>query len=430
MKILLISSNRLRVILPPFPLGTAYLASNVGPRHKVEVVDLMFVEDYKAELRRAITSFGPDVIGMSVRNVDNQDYADPVMYIEHDREVAEISRQCSSAPIVLGGGAFSTYPVDYLQYLHADLGIVGEGERVFSYLLDAMETGQGHADIPGLVYREDERVVVNPPDYIQDIDLLEPPAWGLFDLERYQEGNARVTYQEKRGCHYCCAFCYTPSLEGRTFRLQSPGKVLDELEVLHRDYGVRQLAFVDSVFNEPPDYMEEICRGMIARGLEFQWLALFYPLHFSRESLRLMKRAGCDLLLVGCDSGSEKMLKVYQKEFGKEDVERACRYCEELGIRYYAPLLLGGPGENRETVEESVAFFDSLHPEYITVTVGIRLYPGIPLVKRAIEEHLIEPDDDLFWPRFYVSPEIRGWIDDYILRLAAKDPKLRAHITK
>lgn len=424
------SSNRLKVILPPFPLGVAYLASNTDSRHKVEIVDLMFSEDYKAELRRAIAAFGPDLIAMSLRNVDNQDCADPVMYIDQDREVAEICRECSSAQIVLGGGAFSTYPMNYLRYLQADLGLVGEGERAFNFLLDAMERGHGYADVPGLVYVEDERIVVNPPEAIQDLDSLEPPAWGFFDLERYQEENARVTYQDKRGCHYCCAYCYTPFLEGRAFRLRSPGKVLDELDVLHREYGVRRVAFVDSVFNEPPEYMGDICRGIIARDLRLEWLALFYPLHFSRESLKLMKDAGCDLLLVGCDSGSEKMLKVYSKEFEKEDVERACRYCEELGISYYCPLLIGGPGENRETVEESVAFFDSVHPEYITVTVGIRLYPGIPLAERAVEEGLIEPDDDLFWPRFYVSPEVQSWIDEYVLGLAAKDPKWRPHITE
>jgi radical SAM superfamily enzyme YgiQ (UPF0313 family) len=176
--------------------------------------------------------------------------------------------------------------------------------------------------------------------------------------------------------------------------------------------GSFQFFFVDNTFNLPPWYAKEICRKLIDTRLDISWWCIIYPKDVDEELVKLMARAGCKQVSLGFESGSEKILKTMNKRFKPEEVRQISEMLTEHGIRRIGFLLLGGPGETKETVDESLAFADSLNLDGLKVTVGIRIYPNTFLAKTAIEESVIEPQNDLLFPLFYLTRGLEDWLPE------------------
>ena len=140
MKILLISVNREKMPYPVFPLGLAYLVSALRDEvHTTEVLDLCFSKEPSVELKGTLQRFQPDLIGLSLRNLDNLTYPTSISYLKEVEEVIQVCRQYSSAKLVIGGSGYSLAPKELLQYLDVDFGIVGEGEESFLQLVRSLE---------------------------------------------------------------------------------------------------------------------------------------------------------------------------------------------------------------------------------------------------------------------------------------------------
>jgi radical SAM superfamily enzyme YgiQ (UPF0313 family) len=206
-------------MVPPFPLGLAYVAANVDARrHEVSVWDAMFHDDWEASLRLRLREFPPDAIGLSVRNVDDQDIRKPQWLLEEVKQVVVVCRGESAAPVVAGGVGFSMFAHEALAYLDADYGIVGEGEHALNRLLDALERGVSPADVPGLVRREGGEIRTSEPERIERLDELTHPDYVQLQVLRYHEtqGDASIpntaTVQTKRGCAESCIYCTTPAI--------------------------------------------------------------------------------------------------------------------------------------------------------------------------------------------------------------------------
>jgi CO dehydrogenase/acetyl-CoA synthase delta subunit len=150
MRVLLISANTERINMPVVPVGLGAVAvATQEAGHDVELLDLMNVEHPVSVTKRAVETFGPDVIGISVRNVDDQSMENPVFLLDQVREVIKDCRAVSEAPIVLGGAGYSIFPESALLYLGADMGIQGEGERAFPILLSFLERGNDLSRVSG-----------------------------------------------------------------------------------------------------------------------------------------------------------------------------------------------------------------------------------------------------------------------------------------
>jgi len=171
----------------------------------------------------------------------------------------------------------------------------------------------------------------------------------------------------------------------------------------------RELRFVDNTFNLPPSYAKDLCRKLIQAKLGLNWWGIVYPKWVDQELAELMAKAGCTLVSLGFESGSEPVLKQLNKRFTCADVKAVSATLSAAGIKRNGFLLLGAPGETKETVEESLAFADSLHLDGLKVTVGLRIYPGTALHSIAVEEGVIGADDDLLFPRFYLTARLRDW---------------------
>ncbi len=417
MKVLLISANTERINLMPLPLGlNCVAAATRRGGHDVMVLDLMAENDSGLPIREAILSFHPGVIGISVRNIDDQNRQGRFL-LDEVKHVVRSCRDLSDAPIVLGGAGYSIFPESALDYLEADMGIQGEGEAAFPILVDRIERRTDLLGIPGLYLRG--RGLQGKRTFIQDLDSL--PVSGTHQFMASRDRGLWLPFQTRRGCPLNCSYCSTSAIEGLAIRKRSPEAAVAELARCV-EAGFRQIFFVDNTFNLPPGYAKEICRKIIDRNLNISWRCILYPGKVDEKLAALMAEAGCTEISLGFESGCERILRNMNKKFSPREVRRTVEILARHGIRQQGFLMLGGPGETRESVLESLTFADSLPLNQLKITSGIRIYPGTPLSAAALADGMMPPGDNLLHPRFYLVRELEEWLSETVKTWIADRP--------
>jgi radical SAM superfamily enzyme YgiQ (UPF0313 family) len=421
--VLLISANTERINMPTPPLGAAMVAAaarSLG--HDVELVDLLNADDPQLTVRDAVARTRPEVIGISVRNIDDQSMHQTDFLLDRVREVVRVCRAASDAPLVLGGAGYSIFPAAALDYLEADYGVAGEGEVAFPRLLEVLEAGGDPTTVGGVHARGGGRPGNRLPP--ADLDALPSPYPVLAPWLDLDDPDLWVPIQTRRGCALDCTYCSTPQIEGRARRWRSPDRVADEVARL-ADLGVRRLHFVDNTFNLPPAYALELCRQIAGLGREVRWRCIIYPHMVSDELVAAMAEAGCAEVSVGSESGCDRILESLNKRFTAEEVREVTRRFAAAGITTMGFLMLGVPGETRESVTESLDFATSLDLSSLKITVGARIYPHTPLAEQAVEAGVIAADDDLLRPRFYLEPGVEDWIEEAVAARGWTMPVMR-----
>jgi radical SAM superfamily enzyme YgiQ (UPF0313 family) len=402
MQVLLISANRERMPYPVAPLGLAYVAKALqAAGHDVRVIDLCFSADFQGDVLQALGDFSPDVIGVSLRNLDNLTYPTSVSYLTDLEETVTVVRRQTAVPVVIGGSGFSVAPLALMRRVPADFGVVGEGEESMVRVVECLRHGTSPQEIPGVLIKGEDRFI--PPRPLASFNV---PERGLLDNQRYLQEGGMANLQTKRGCPFSCIYCTYPLLEGKRVRIREVADVVREIQGLQTDQGADYIYFVDDIFNYPPDFTEALCREMIASGVRVGWTAFVNPRFLTAEITQWMAKAGCRGVELGVDAGSLKMLKAYGKGFEVQDITRACQHCRDVGLNFALYLLLGGPGEDEGTLQETFALMDRLAPTAVIIMVGIRIYPQTALQEIAVQEGLLARADDLLEPRFYISPLI------------------------
>jgi radical SAM superfamily enzyme YgiQ (UPF0313 family) len=414
MRILLISGNREDIDIRVPALGLACIAAaSENSGHEVRLTDLMIEENPQAAIAKVVQDFQPEAIGVSVRNIDDQRRHDTRFLLDQAREAVTWCRSCSEVPIILGGAGFSIFPQSILDYLSADIGIQGEGETVFPELLRRIQSGSIRNDLPGIYYKNGRPSVKRT--FVKNLDSLPLPKPTFLAHSLTGQKNAPVPVQTRRGCPMACSYCSTPAIEGKTVRWRDPELVVSWLKRWVEE-GFRQFYFVDNTFNLPPSYAMHLCSKIIAANLDISWRCILYPGAPDEKLIQVMAKAGCREVSVGFESGSETILHSMNKRYSLKEVHRTCILLRRFEIRSMGFLLLGGPGENRETIEQSFEFANALDIDALKISVGIRIYPETDLARRAKEEGLISSDSDLLRPRFYLDPTL----EDRLLEMAEK----------
>ncbi|MCP5040415.1 MAG: radical SAM protein [bacterium] len=424
MKILFLSTNRFRIeMIQPMPIGLACVIGAVDEsQHAIEVLDLMFCEDPAAELTERLQEFQPDLVAVSVRNTDNLSYMEPQYFLPEAKEMIELCRSACEARIVVGGAAFTSVPVALFDYLAPDFGIAGEGEVSFPRLLECLEQEADFRDVPGLVWREHGEIRSNARALVEDWSDFGMPRRDLFDLKKYAEVGGAANVVVSQGCSMRCSYCDDPHRLGRKQRRKSVDRVLDELEAMSSDGINAPIFFTAPVFNSPPSHAKAVCRGIIERGLALKWTALIHPAFLDDELAELLKRAGCLAISLASDSCSDRMLKSLRKDITVEQLEAAIALLDKYEMRYILTILFGGPGEDRETIDETLDFLRSKNPLAVMFALGIRILPNTALAQMAVEQRLIESDDPLMEPKYFLSPAVEGWAREYLERAVAEHP--------
>ncbi len=403
MRVLLFSLNKEILPEPAFPLGLAFIASALEHTgHETEVFDLC-VQDIE-DLASVIDGFQPEVVALSLRNVDNVAYPETTTYLSHYQKTVSALRKLTDAVFVLGGPGYSLFAERLLVELQCDYGVVGSGEGVIVRLLDALQGKEEASAIPGLLIRDNERVVFGSGTSEDGQSLS--PLYKKFPLEHYQEIGGMATVQTKRGCPFTCIYCSYPVLEGRQAKTRPVDQVIAELEEI-RSRGIREIYFVDSVFNNPPDYAKDLCRAMLAAKLDMKWTCYAAPLNFDEEMATLFVESGCLGVEFGTDTLSPLMLKNLGKSFSVEEVLEISGICYKQKLPFCHAILVGGPGETKETLQETVDNLAKTKASAVIFMTGIRIIPGTKLFDIAMKDGLINETTDMIEPRFYVSPAIQ-----------------------
>jgi radical SAM superfamily enzyme YgiQ (UPF0313 family) len=428
MRTLLVYSNRARILEPAPPIGLSYVATATrAAGHDVRFVDLMLSRDPQNDLRRALAAFEPEVVGISVRNIDNVVAQRVTRHLDDLGVVLATVREHSSARIVLGGPAASILGPSALERLDADFVVVGEGEAAFPELLSALASGGDLRGVSGLCYRDGGRIVTNPPVRQETFGSSFMGDW--VDWPAYERGGGTYAIHTKRGCPLQCIFCNYPAMEGHALRQRSAADVVDEIERVQATVGPRTFEFTDSTFNVPESHARSICEEVIRRKLHVNLSAVgMNPLTISEDLFPLMRRAGFISLVISPDAANDAMLRNLRKGFDVEQLRNTARWARASGLRCTWFFLFGGPGETNATAEETVSFVEeNLNwKRFMTVMMtGIRIFPGTELARHAVASGYLASDHDLCDSYFYFSRELdEAWLLGRIDRAIGRCPTI------
>lgn len=363
-RIAFISGNRERLPDPVLPLGVLYMMGVVGDRHEKTLIDLCFEEKPLEFLAQKLDEFAPELVAISMRNIQNADYTDTRTTLGWYDEIVRTIRGATTAPIVMGGGGFSVIPNELMLRFGLDFGIVGEGEQPFAQLVARLaEHSRDVAGIRNLLSSGATTPLagLQRKDFL-DINLNIRPERGWAD-PRYYTHSGITSIQTKRGCAMLCEYCTYPLIEGRAIRQRVGDVVADEWEAMLKAHpAIEHVFIVDSVFNLPPHHAREVCEALIDRGLATPWTCYLNPIRFDQELADCMARSGCKGVEIGSDAGTDEGLQRLRKGFTTEKIRQTTRTCRQAGIKDCHTFILGTRGETLDDVERSLDFIEDLDP--------------------------------------------------------------------
>jgi radical SAM superfamily enzyme YgiQ (UPF0313 family) len=417
---MLIAVNQERYPYPVQPLGAAYIASALRAKgYEVKIVDLCFIEDFQKELLANLKEFNPQLIGFSIRNIDNTSFQNTKYYLPWIKKIVNFCKENTDAHLIVGGSGLSVIPKEVLQYLELNIGVVGEGEEAICEIVEKINHSRDIKDINGIAYFEDGKYTENKMDSSNVINGLSP-ARDLLNVRKYIVEGSITNIQTKRGCAFKCIYCTYPIIEGEKIRLRNPESVVIEIEMLNKKYGIDYFYFIDSIFNFPIVHAMQICEEIIKKGLNIKWTAFFHPKFITKELVTLLVKSGCSGVELGVDSASEKILENLKKGFHVGEIIRASSLTKKAGLNVCCYLLIGGPGEDMKSLKETFNVMEEVSPDAIIAQSGIRIYPRTEIEKIAIAEgYNLE---SYLPPKFYISRELKDNLVEVIYKFIPKYP--------
>ncbi|MCA9671061.1 MAG: radical SAM protein [Myxococcales bacterium] len=430
MRVLLVNPNREQMPWPAVPVGLCMVATAVRRAgHHVDVLDLTFSSAPAREMSAACARTRPDVVGITIRNIDNCNFEAPVFYLDEVRDdIVRVARRAApQAKVLVGGSGVNVSGWDVLHYVEADYALVGEGEEATPRFLAALEAGDDPCSVQGILAHDGpepitdtaaafghDRIFRHEPRtgraMVADLDSTAvSEAWRWVDIRRYSRNGGPYSIQTKRGCALRCSYCVYNNIEGRKYRLRSPVSIADEIAEVVRHHGVERVDFVDSTFNLPLAHTVEICDELSRRRLSVELSTMgVNPAATSPELLTKMQRAGFATVMCTPESASDATLKSLRKGYKRDAVVRAAEQLRRANLRTFWFFMFGAPGETVETVKETLDFCERYisDDDMVLFTTGIRVYAGTPLELELKSSGWFADDDPLLMPSWFVSPEI------------------------
>ncbi len=431
-RVTLVNPNRMKPAVSPIALD--YLGDALDSAgHEVDILDMCFSCDWRADIAGHFRRTSPSLVGISIRNTDDCYFASRDDFMPGHREVVREVRRLTDARIVLGGAGLSTAPGAALEFVEADFAVAGEGEIALPALASALEGRKPLESIPGLIWKDGGAIRANAMSCrCPDGRLPRSRRW--IDNARYFREGGQAGIETKRGCSGQCIYCADPAGKGSTARLQPPERVADEVQEMLRQ-GIDCFHLCDSEFNMPLSHALAVCRELAARGLgeRIRWYTYASPAPFTDELAGAMKRAGCAGIDIGADSGDDGMLRSLGRAHTSEDLLRTADICRRHGIVFMYDLLLGGPGETRESVARTIEVMKKAEADRVGVSLGVRIYDGTALAEMVRREGFstanpalhgqTEGNDGMLAPVFYLSPALGEDAAGFVQSLVGDDTR-------
>ncbi len=375
---------------PPFtPLGLGYLAAVLEKnQYKIDVIDCQALRFTYEEFRSEISTRKrqPEIVGIT----------STTLTYKSALQIAKIAKEVwPNCLTLLGGSHVSFWDDKALQECPSlDIVVRKEGENTMLELAERVEAGKNYHDVLGITCRKDGEIVKNPDRaYIENLDELPFPAHHLWPIERLRKhGTVIFPLMTSRGCIYWCDFCTAVRMFGRRYRMRSPKNVVEELEYLQKTFGAHQFTFYDDAFTVDQERAAEICREIKKRKMKIEWDCETRVDMVTKELLRTMKEAGCFAVWFGVESGSQKVLDAMRKGISTVQTIKAFKWAKEVGLMTVANVVLGFPGETKETIWETVKFIDRIKPSDVGYYIATP-YPGTPLYEQVVKDGLLKTTD-------------------------------------
>lgn len=355
------------------PLGLGYLAAMIEARHEVRILDAAAEELTIDETVTEARKFGPDVVGLTV------------IAATFNRAVAVcalIKESTPSVVTVLGGPHPTACPDACLAHAAVDIVAIGEGERTFSDLVEAVASRADFSAVDGIAFKRAGAASFTPRRGREDLDTLPFPARHLLPMDRYRPSamhyRALPAYSVVcgRGCPYRCTFCSCAKVFAGKVTVRSPENVAAEARMLKERWGARELLFWDDTFGLSEAWTRRLCD--LLRPLGVAWSAWMRVDLVTPEILREMARSGCWHVSYGVESGNQRVLDGIRKGFQVEDVRRAFRWTHEAGMEARGTFVLGLPGDDLASMHDTVELAVEIEADYASFQL-LTPYPGTEL---------------------------------------------------
>jgi len=423
MNILLVYANTYPLLWPQ-PSGLSIIARVAREAgHQVRFVDLMFEKDPHGVLAKALAQAKPDLIGFTLRNLDNADLQSPRSFVAE--YVQFVQAATTVAPTIIGGAAVTSAGIPLYQRTGATYAMTGQGERAFPRFLEELARGVTTFTAPGLMWREGSQVRHNPPEFLAHPRGID---WSWIDTAKYRKSFMSYGLITKTGCAHRCSFCDAFNTSGSSFYPREPEVIIEELRRDIAEYRLnrREFMMIDPCFNQPLAWGKRLLEAIIRSGIKIRFSAIIEPTpDLDREYCELLVRAGNTMVTGLVGSCHDEVLAASNRPFRAADIARAFETFEAAHVLYMPQLMFGGPGETRETAEATIAFMRRFSPTMLMAGVGVRVYPHAPIRERAIADGQVTEDNDLLEPVFYLSPQVDAqWLTERVKHVRA--PLLRS----
>jgi hypothetical protein len=401
MDVLLVNPNRYKS--PPVPpIGLEHVSAYlVQHGHTAVLLDCCFVENIPTALDSAVKSFGPDIVGISVRNIDSVLYENNEFFLDGIKDIVHHLKECWELPVIIGGTGVWTNPEGVLKYLNADYAVAGSAEDSLLDCLNSIKSGNQE----NRCFREHRTETIYCP---RNSDIT--------DYKKYSDANGIAGFETHKGCSSSCVYC----IEANTrVRFKQIDDIIREIRCL-TDKGYHHFHLCDSEYNEDLDFAVEFCNALSKSGLNISWTAYMKPANYNKKLFRLMKETGVYLITLTVDSF--RKCPEYQS-----DIEKMVFMSQACGIQMSVDFLAGFPYESEEDIIWWFDFFRRIHPEKVNVNTYIRLYKNLQITNIIMRDASLKKfllghteDDTLIKPVFYNQIDTAG-----LTKLIAEDSLFR-----
>ncbi|MFH0803750.1 MAG: radical SAM protein [Candidatus Tagabacteria bacterium] len=401
--------SRADELIPPFSLG--YLATAIRKNHDVEILDGIKEKLMLGKLEKILREKRPDIIGIQVFT----------FHIILVRQYLNLVKSIlPETKIILGGPHPSCAPDTIFDYFPgADYAFKGEAEIGLSELLDLLSKGNVSQDslslVPGLIWRNSGRTIVNEQIFVENLDELGMPSWDLIRPNAYPlapHGGFFRNYPIapiiiSRGCPFSCTYCAGHLITGKKIRFRSADNVIEEIKILYHQYGIREIHIEDDNFTFSRNLVMEFCRKLKENNLNISWTC---PNGvrldtLDKDLLLAMKDVGLYSISVGIESGSERILKDMKKNLTKETIKEKINLIKECGLDVSGFFIIGYPTETKNDIIETIDFAGSLDLKRAGFSL-FKPFPGTEITRNLIEKGELKGISDEDWARFVLADAV------------------------
>ncbi len=395
MRILLINPFYPISETPSPPLGLAYLGAALEEAGaQVKILDYVVYPYTRSGLETVIRHFKPHIAGATA----------VTMTFDHARQLLTDIKAINPVILTVMGGPHVTFrPTETLKEVpELDVVVIAEGEQTFVDLVHTLKNAQRLDRVSGIVFRTgSDMTITSKRPFIHHLDTLPLPARHLLPLGRYRALGLPMTLTTSRGCPFQCIFCVGRKMGGAKVRYHSAARVAAEMAYLAKRR-FDQFNIADDLFTANPDHCLAVCEAISRHRLKVNWTAFARVDTLSVELLSKMKIAGCTAVSFGVESANPNILKTIKKGINLNQIRQAVKMCRRVGISPNASFILGLPGENRDTIKETLALAAELQQEGLAYGFHVLApFPGTEVREHADRLGIRILTDD--WSQYHAN---------------------------